>query len=90
MVDKKEIKSCVRAIKKRLNEKAMNHADNSSAKIGYVKTLEILEKKLCTYADANIADMPTTQSRAIAVLAVDFLNGECTEMVLAGVPIKRG
>jgi hypothetical protein len=29
------------------------------------------------------------QGRAIAVLAVDYLNGECTQEVLLGVPIKE-
>jgi hypothetical protein len=28
------------------------------------------------------------QSRAIAVLAVDFLHGECEHHILCGVPIK--
>jgi hypothetical protein len=88
MIEEKEIKNCIRAIKKRLDDKRVNRFCNSSVKTGYIKSLEILEKNICNYEDANIKELPTVQSRAIAVLAVDFLNGECTESVLLGVPIK--
>lgn len=88
MIEEKEIKNCIRAIKKRLDDKRVNRFCNSSVKTGYIKSLEILEKKICSYEVANIKELPTVQSRAIAVLAVDFLNGECTEKVILEIPIK--
>lgn len=88
MVEDKEIKHCISAIKKRLEDKRINRFCNSSVKQGYIKSLEILEKKITAIPEANIDNLKTVQARAIAVLAVDFLNGECTESVLLGVPIK--
>ena len=87
-MEEKEIKNCIRAIKKRLDDKRVNRFCNSSVKQGYIKSLEILEKRITAIPEANIDNLKTIQARAIAVLAVDFLNGECTESVLLGVPIK--
>lgn len=88
MVEDKEIKHCISAIKKRLEDKRINRFCNSSVKQGYIKSLEILEKKITAISEANIDNLKTVQARAIAVLAVDFLNGECAESILLGVPIK--
>ncbi|MDD4822159.1 MAG: hypothetical protein PHI48_06335 [Bacteroidales bacterium] len=88
MIEEKEIKNCIRGINKRLEDKRINRFCNAAVKAGYIKSLEILKKRTCNYEDANIKELPSTQSRAIAVLAVDFLNGECTESVLLGVPIS--
>lgn len=87
-MEKETIDHCISAIKERMKDKRINRFCNSSVKQGYTKALEILEKGITSYPDANIESLKTVQARAIAVLAVDFLNGECTEEVLAGVPIK--
>lgn len=88
MIEDDKIENCIQGIKKRLDDKRVNRYCNQSVKIGYLRAIEILKEKHCNYDDARIKELPTTQSRAIAILAVDFLNGECTEMVLLGVPIK--
>lgn len=88
MTDEKEIKNCIRGIKKRLDDKRINRFCNAAVKTGYIKSLEILEKRICNYEDAKIKELPSTQSRAIAVLAVDFLNGECGAGILLNVPIR--
>lgn len=89
MINEKEIQSCIQGIQERLNDKRVNRYCNASVKEGYIKCLEILSKKICKLEDAEINNLRTVQSRAIAVLAVDFLNGECEKRVLLGVPIKE-
>ncbi len=88
MIEEKNIKSCVKAIKKRLKDKRINLACNYSVKSGYIKSLEILNKRITNFQDAGIESLTTVQARAIAFLAVDFLNEECTESILTNVPIK--
>lgn len=88
MIDDKEIQSVIQGIQERLNDKRVNRYCNAPVKEGYIKSLEILEKKITDYKEAEIELLRSTQSRAIAVLAVDFLNGECEKRVLLGVPIK--
>lgn len=84
-----EIKECVKGINARLAEKPINRTSNTAVKEGYIKSLEILQKHITTYAEANINNLASVQARAIAVLAVDFLNEECTKEILLGVPIKK-
>lgn len=88
MRQKKEIDQCIRLIQDRLNDCFMDLPRNAHVKEGYIKALEILKKKVCNYAGAGIKNLSNAQSRAIAVLAVDYLNGECDILVLTSVPIS--
>ena len=84
-----DIDQCVKLIQDRLDDPLMDLPQNARVKEGYIKALEILKKKVCNYTGAGIKNLSNTQSRAIAILAVDFVSGECSEQILIGVPIKN-
>ena len=81
-----EIEETLQKLQDRLEEKAMALSTNAAVKEGYEESVDILADDRRTYA--GIDKLKTTQGRAIAVLAVDYLNGECTAEVLLGVPVK--
>lgn len=82
-----EIEDTLQKLQDRLEEKAMSLSANAAVKEGYEESVDILADDRRTYA--GIDRLKTQQGRAIAVLAVDYLNGECTAEVLLGVPLKR-
>ena len=55
---------------------------------GYQKAIEILKNKTGNISNAKLEALSSVQSRAIAALAIDFINGECPQYVLLDVPIK--
>ena len=83
-----EIQAAIAAIGQRIQEPQINQRRNAAVKEGYKEAIHILCNKIESYND-----IPTrchsVQSRAIAVLAVDFLHGECEHRILCGVPIKK-
>lgn len=81
-----KIEDTLQKVQDRLEEKAMSLSANAAVKEGYEESVDILADDRRTYA--GIEKLKTTQGRAIAVLAVDYLNGECTAEVLLGVPLK--
>ena len=81
-----QIKDTIQEIKKRLNDSNMNKPINRAIREGYTEVVDILVEGRTTY-DA-IGSLTTVQGRAIAVLGVDYLTGECTKKVLVGVPLK--
>lgn len=87
MRQNKEIDQCIRLIQDRLDDRFMDLPQNARVKEGYIKALEILKKKVSSYTGAGIKNLSNTQSRAIAVLAVDYVNDECDILVLTSVPI---
>ena len=89
MIEQDKIDHCIKAIQNRLNDPNMDIESNSHVKEGYIKALEILKKKIYRYTGSGIENLSNTQSRAIAILAVDFVSGECSEQILIGVPIKN-
>jgi hypothetical protein len=82
-----EIEDTLQKLQDRLEEKAMSLSANAAVKEGYEESVDILADDRRTYA--GIDKLKTTQGRVIAVLAVDYLNGECTAEVLLGVPLKE-
>lgn len=82
-----EIQAALAAISERMEKPQMNQRRNAPVKEGYTEAINILRNRIESYDD-----IPTrchsVQSRAIAVLAVDFLHGECEHHILCGVPIK--
>ena len=82
-----EIDETFDLIQDRLEEELMKLPINQQPRLGYEVSLDILEGKK-TFAD--IANVKGVQASAIAMLAVDYLNGECTREVLLGVPLKSG
>jgi methylmalonyl-CoA mutase N-terminal domain/subunit len=81
-----QIKQTIQDLKARLADVAMNKPINRAIREGYSEVLDILVEDRRTYD--GIDKLSTVQGRAIAVLGVDWLNGECTKQVLMGVPLK--
>lgn len=83
-----EIQAALAAIGERMQEPQINQFRNAKVKEGYKAATHILSNRIETYE--GIKEMcHSVQSRAIAVLAVDFLHGECEHKVLCNVPIKK-
>lgn len=85
--NEEQIKAAIAEIESRLAEKAMNMTVNLSVKEGYTKAVEMLRRRQKDYA--GIENLSTARARAIAALAADFLNGECSEAILCHVPVRR-
>ncbi len=82
-----EIEQTIADIEKWLKHPNMKKPVNRAIAEGYMEAGRILIEDVTSYK--QISDSLTTvQGRAIAVLAVDYLNGECTKKVLMGVPFK--
>lgn len=88
MRNSEEIAHVICEIEKRLSDKRVNRYVNVPVKEGYLKAIEILRGCLVGIDKAHIDELKTTQGRAIAVLAIDYLNEEIEEKVLLNVPIK--
>jgi hypothetical protein len=77
----------VKKIEARLEEKPINRAVNRSVKDGYTMAVDMLRRRQKDYS--GIESLSSTRARAIAALAADFLNGECSADILCHVPIER-
>lgn len=82
-----QIEMVISKIEARLSEKTMNRVSNRSVKEGYTMAVEMLRRRQKDYA--GIENLSTPRARAIAALAADYLNGECSEVIFCHVPIKR-
>lgn len=80
-----EIDQTFDLIQDRLEEPAMKLAKNQQVKLGYENALNILDG---TITESEIVNIKGIQASAIAVLAADYLKGECSQKVLLGVPLK--
>lgn len=83
-----EIIDTIAKIEKKLANPRMAIPENASVKEGYQKSVDILRDKTYNIAQAHLETLNSVQSRAIAALTIDFLNGECPQYVLLDVPIK--
>lgn len=83
-----EIQAALAAISERIQEPQMNQWRNATVKEGYNEAIHILSNRIESYDDIP-KRCHSVQSRAIAVLAVDFLHGVCEHHILCGVPIKK-
>jgi hypothetical protein len=74
-------------IQQKLENKAINRFINAGVKEGYLMAIEVLESG---FADlGKIGKLKTVQGRAIALLANDYLLGECSQEMFVAVPIKE-
>ena len=83
-----EIQAALAAIGERIQEPQINQRRNAAVKEGYKEAIHILCNRIESYSGIK-EQCHSVQSRAIAVLAVDFLHGECEHKVLCNVPIKK-
>ena len=74
-------------IEQKLENKAINRFVNAGVKEGYLIALEVLESGFTDLE--KIGQLKTVQGRAIALLANDYLLGECSQEVFVAVPIKE-
>lgn len=69
-----EIEELLQQVQDKLELKNIDLLVNSQVKIGYQEAVNVLADDRKTYAGIDM--LPSDQSRAIATLFVDFLNGE--------------
>lgn len=84
-----DVEECIAKIEVRLSEKAINRKCNLAVKEGYTKAIYVLKNRIGKFSDELANGLTTTQGRAIAACAVDYLHGWCSEEALCGVPIKK-
>lgn len=84
----KEIIETIAKLESKLANPRMAIPENASVMEGYQKAVEILKNKTVNISNAKLEALGSVQSRAIAALAIDFINGECPQYVLLDVPIK--
>lgn len=82
-----DVQTTIQKIESRMEDKAINRFANAPVKEGYSKALEILRNKQTDFSGINA--LKFTQARAIAAVAVDYLNGRCSQELLCGVPIRK-
>lgn len=82
-----QIESVIARIESRLSEKVMNRVANRPVKEGYTMAVEMLRRRQKDYS--CIETLSSARARAIAALAADYLNGECSEKIFCHVPVKR-
>src|SRR5690606_25025692 len=70
-----------------LDNPEINRKENAIVKEGYNEVIEILLEDRLTYE--GIEKLHDIRARAIAMLAVDYLNGKCPEYVLTGIPLHK-
>lgn len=83
-----EIQETISKIEERLADIRVNRFVNAPVKEGYLKAIEILRDHQTDITRAKLEELKTVQGRAIAALTIDYLNGECAQYILLGVPIK--
>lgn len=83
-----EIQAAINALKARLQEKAINEQCNTPVKEGYEEAVAILSEQRNGFKGIE-EHCHSTQSRAIAVLAVDYMRGQCTLDTLCKIPLKK-
>lgn len=88
MRTKKEIQETISKIEEMLADERLKPLIGEPVKEGYLKAIEILKDKQIEITRAGLIELSTIQSRAISVLAIDYLKEECTECVLLGCLLK--
>lgn len=84
-----DIERVIAKLHERLAEKAINRQSNFAIKEGYAKAVELLKSRITDLTKSAVGDLKTVQGRAIAMCAIDYLVGKCSEETLCGVPIKK-
>jgi ribosome maturation factor RimP len=75
-----EVEETITLINKKLESLKTNLSENKNVNEGYTEALRLLTENNNSYDDIT-SSLTTDVSRAIAVLAVDYINGECSREV---------
>ncbi|GAA4440054.1 hypothetical protein GCM10023091_23130 [Ravibacter arvi] len=81
-----EIHKTIKLLREKLASSSLREAYNEPTRIGYEAALHILKNRIKDYSKVPILELSYTKSRAIALLAVDYLNGACDGEILLKVP----
>ena len=76
-----EIEKCIDTLNKRLKERKLL----LPVRAGYTNAAQVLKDRIMTYDKFDFESIETDQSRAIVMLAIDFLNGKCSKKVLCSI-----
>ena len=86
---KSEVQETVVILKGILSLTGIDLPENVSIKEGYQEAFRIISLNTASYGDIS-SDLATDKAKAIAVMAVDYLNGECKREVLTETfPIQK-
>lgn len=85
--NRQELEAAIDAVQAKLQHEWINHPCNTAVRHGYTEAVRVLTEQVESYT--SIQGCYSVQSRAIAVLAVDYLLGECSLEVLCSVPVKQ-
>lgn len=83
-----DIHETITLIQAKLAKTAINRAVNKPLSEGYSAALKILVDSPDAYPKQIIDAPESVQGRAIAELAWDYLQGDCSQKILTGVPLK--
>ena len=81
----KEIDETFEIIQDILEDLRMKNPANAQVKLGYEVSLDILDGSKTM---EDIVQVKGVQASAIAMLAVDYQKGECSQKILVNVPLK--
>ena len=82
-----EINDTIAAISELLSSAETFHSENKDLQEGYEEAKRLLIARKNKY-DEIIPVLTSTKGKAVAVLAVKYLNGECSREVLMGLLCK--
>lgn len=78
-----EINDTVAAVSEILSSPEIVHSENKDLLEGYEEAKRLLISRNNRYEEINPA-LASTKGKAVAVLAINYLNGECSRAVLTG------
>ena len=83
-----EIRETISFISKKLDVPEMGLLENEPFKEGYSAAIKVLTNDIRTYEMLS-QNLTTLGGKAIAILAVNYLNGECSQKTLLAFGIKK-
>ena len=81
-----EIQSVIDRIERRLKEDSFDQLVNKPLQAGYLEAIRLLKSGTTNYAE--IEALREKRSQNVAILAVDYLRGECSSKDLTEIPLR--
>lgn len=79
-----QIEETIQIISRKLQHPTTNREENIGIKNGYREAIKILVEGIRSYDQIDVS-LEAGQAMSIAIMAVDYLNGECSQQALVGV-----
>lgn len=83
-----EIEETILMVSRKLQHPTTNREENNGMKSGYREAIKILVGNVRTYGEIDLM-LEAGLALSIAVMAVDYLNGECSQKALLAVEPTR-